>query len=734
MATIEHWFTKDRDRLDRDRLDRDSSSNNDSTGDVRDSSDNYSYSESDIDESDARDGVDTIVGKKRSKGQKESLIFSKKRKDSSTHSGTSDTQTTDSGHSKFKTKWLSDYPWLQYDATRKVMLCSTCQRHRKGNAYARGTNNFKHTNILRHIRSSDHKAALQAEGCRSLTVLSSQAQNQKMKAIISAVRNVYWLAKEEIATFKYRSLNELLLLQGCDDISHLSSGKNAQYTSYHIAEEMQEALSNCIQEDLRDLLAKADFIGVLMDESTDIGTLKNLIMYIRTVVDGVIETHFLRLIELDEGATGEAVVSKVRKALEENGVQLQKCVGFASDGARAMTGRVNGAAAILQQECPSMVAVHCVAHRLALASSQAAKAFPELVQYKRTLISIYSYFSHSSKRVHTLQEVQMVLEDPLLRCKPLYDVRWLSFFNAVGAVKRTFKSLIVYFDQEVAEHNDPIAKGLVTQISSYSFLAITHMLYDVLSELTRLSKIFQKESLDFSIIGPSVDATIASISSTPGPVLTEFIEQAETNGVFVEGHTLTVSLSDKQKFKKLQESFVADIVSNLRARFPQTSVLLAMSVLDPQHLPQDSAKLPTYGNSQLDVLIKHFSIQCPTISSECKEEWSSLKQLAAKNYSMLSLQKFWVLICRSHKEQYPHLIKLAHACMAIPITTATCERGFSTQNRIKTKIRNRLKTKSLDILMRLSEEGPPVNEMDYNRPAKIWYEAKERRLFKGKKK
>ena len=74
-----------------------------------------------------------------------------------------------------------------------------------------------------------------------------------------------------------------------------------------------------------------------------------------------------------------------------------------------------------------------------------------------------------------------------------------------------------------------------------------------------------------------------------------------------------------------------------------------------------------------------------------------------KNYSMLSLQKFWILICSSHKE---HLIKLTHACMAIPITTATCERGFSTQNRIKTKIRNCLKTKSLDILMRLSEEGP----------------------------
>lgn len=62
--------------------------------------------------------------------------------------------------------------------------------------------------------------------------------------------------------------------------------------------------------------------------------------------------------------------------MDENGIERHKCTGFASDGARSMTGKVNGAAAILRKECPGMVAVHCIAHRLALASSQAAKDFP----------------------------------------------------------------------------------------------------------------------------------------------------------------------------------------------------------------------------------------------------------------------------------------------------------------------------------------------------------------------
>ena len=52
--------------------------------------------------------------------------------------------------------------------------------------------------------------------------------------------------KEEIATLKHTSLNQLVLLQGCFDTAQLSRSKNTEYTSYHIAEEMQDAISECL--------------------------------------------------------------------------------------------------------------------------------------------------------------------------------------------------------------------------------------------------------------------------------------------------------------------------------------------------------------------------------------------------------------------------------------------------------------------------------------------------------
>ena len=139
---------------------------------------------------------------------------------------------------------------------------------------------------------------------------------------------------------------------------------------------------------------------------------------------------------------------------------------------------------------------------------------------------------------------------------------------------------------------------------------------------------------------------------------------------------LQVSTSDAQTFKTLRQSFLAEVVANLEARFPQVSIISAMSILNPQNLPRD---LLTYGNTQLDELVDHFDASLGV--NECKEEWSCLKQLAALNYSSLELQQFWLVICKHHKEQFP--FKLAHACMAVPVSTATCicERGFSTQNR-----------------------------------------------------
>lgn len=72
---------------------------------------------------------------------------------------------------------------------------------------------------------------------------------------------------------------------------------------------------------------------------------------------------------------------------------------------------------------------------------------------------------------------------------------------------------------------------------------------------------------------------------------------------------------------------------------------------------------------------------------------------------------------------------LLASAVTLPASTAGCERGFSTQNRLKTKLRNRLLEGKLDTLMRLSIEGEPLNEFDFASALAVWKSAKSRRMF-----
>ena len=53
--------------------------------------------------------------------------------------------------------------------------------------------------------------------------------------------------------------------------------------------------------------------------------------------------------------------------------------------------------------------------------------------------------------------------------------------------------------------------------------------------------------------------------------------------------------------------------------------------------------------------------------------------------------------------------------------------GFSNQNLTKTALRNRLGEESLDILMTISIEGPPLSKFDFHEACQVWHTKKNSR-------
>lgn len=87
-------------------------------------------------------------------------------------------------------------------------------------------------------------------------------------------------------------------------------------------------------------------------------------------------------------------------------------MGFGSDGAAVMIGRLSGVATRLHQSNPYLVSVHCVAYHLALACSQAGEKVVYVQKFKKALTTLYCFLQASAVRTAGLKAIQEVLNDP----------------------------------------------------------------------------------------------------------------------------------------------------------------------------------------------------------------------------------------------------------------------------------------------------------------------------------
>ena len=67
------------------------------------------------------------------------------------------------------------------------------------------------------------------------------------------------------------------------------------------------------------------------------------------------------------------------------------------------------------------------------------------------------------------------------------------------------------------------------------------------------------------------------------------------------------------------------------------------------------------------------------------------------------------------------MTKLMAISMVLPVSSVECERGFSKQNIIKTQLRCRLTIESLEQLMRVSLNGPRLEELDPLPIYRMWH-------------
>ena len=84
-------------------------------------------------------------------------------------------------------------------------------------------------------------------------------------------------------------------------------------------------------------------------------------------------------------AGAETITSRVCAFVEQASLDMSKLRGIGTDGAATMLGCCTGVVTRLQAIQPSAIGVHCAAHRLNLASSQAGDSVQYVKHFKNIL-------------------------------------------------------------------------------------------------------------------------------------------------------------------------------------------------------------------------------------------------------------------------------------------------------------------------------------------------------------
>lgn len=173
-----------------------------------------------------------------------------------------------------------------------------------------------------------------------------------------------------------------------------------------------------------------------------------------------------------------------------------------------MISKHNGVDTRLKAITPT--SVHCAAHRLNLASSQAVNAIPYVKKFTTIPRQIFDFFDNSCVRTAGLKAIQCLLQQKGSLVAPC-KTRWLSVEQSVSRLRDCSASVVISLQREGEERGDAKALGLQAMVTEYRFVATMLLMCDALLHVTCMSKCFQLTDCDYSIIPSILATTLASL-------------------------------------------------------------------------------------------------------------------------------------------------------------------------------------------------------------------------------
>ena len=217
-----------------------------------------------------------------------------------------------------------------------------------------------------------------------------------------------------------------------------------------------------------------------------------------------------------------------------------------------------------------------------------------------------------------LREMAEAMEIKVGKPTKASGTRWVPHLLRALAVllQKKFQAIVSHFEHR-AETRDSSAEmqgrgsNLSEKLKAYKFQLHLHLMWDILEEISKISLIFQKDTISISQVKAEIERASQALENMrrrPGRHLAAFQEEVG-DGTMFKGVSLTRNNTDDRLFEQSKAAIIIDAKQFLASRFEDFSspVLKACGVIsNNKSWPKDRNNLGLYGEEELVTVAQHF--------------------------------------------------------------------------------------------------------------------------------
>uniref|UniRef100_UPI003AAF683B zinc finger protein 862 n=1 Tax=Centroberyx gerrardi TaxID=166262 RepID=UPI003AAF683B len=634
---------------------------------------------------------------------------------------------------RFKQEWLKKFWFLRYSPTLNEMWCHVCRQYTvqssRTSAFIIGSKQFKIHTIKLHSQSNLHKKCLQLYKLR----MHPEKTEEMCKNMMLLFNAAYHLALEGRPFSDLRPLAELLKKCELKVVDQYMNEGDCQILIHHI--------SRALKEDLAEKMRLSPFLSVIMDAQNDDLFSDTVAVYIQfTTSEGSPNTEFLSLQRLSM-ASVDGYLQAMDRAFGVLGLRFQDMlvVGLGVDGTNISSGMRANLYIAVQKTFPWILCLPIMIHRphLEVLDAISGKELSCLEDLENNLKQLLSFYRYSPRMMAELRSSAPTLSEETEFLGDIRAVRWIiGEPNVLNALIKDYLEVVAHL-KEISSQTQradasAIALTLLQFLLDYQSVKLIYFLLDIIAVLSRLAFIFQGDYLLVSQVDTRIEEAIQEIGQLvdcPGEYLQEFEEnfRESFNGVALKNLRVAES-----KFQSIREKIChrSQGILSQRLDLQSRSVTKACKVLDLSTWPRNREDLQAYGEEEILLIFDHLET-IPLAAQEGSQarteargslvvEWRDLK---ADYYSMNGFKEVVSHICR-YKQRFPLLNRIVQIVRVLPSSTACCDKGRGSLQKMCKNNRSRLTLEQMNDLLTLAVNGPPIANFEAKRALDSWFEEK----------